>query len=305
MDSRDILKEPEEVIDNTYLENIYSLQKELLEGYIGIEGLPPYPINVNTKKNQSLIKDFVGRVIEELGESYESLVFIYEIMQSTMYLTSCDNYKEELVKICNHLQNCNEELADSLHFMVELLIYSNIQPSDIDRYLNNQIRVYPLVENLTGMANLNTLQKAMDFGYLWVRECTPYIGEVSNSNVVNIITKVDNYNDNIEDIKERITIDKRLIEGAHKFNELTYISYKSVMWDITYHLNIARNYLKNKPWKKSQMMTDEIRFQEELVKAFISLMGIFKYMGIETDKNLYLLYYKKNQINKFRQKSNY
>ena len=102
MDSRDILKEPEEVIDNTYLENIYSLQKELLEGYIGIEGLHPYPINVNTKKNQSLIKDFVGRVIEELGESYESLVFIYEIMQSTMYLTSCDNYKEELVKICNH-----------------------------------------------------------------------------------------------------------------------------------------------------------------------------------------------------------
>ena len=38
MDSRDILKEPEEIIDNTYLENIYSLQKELLEGYIGIEG---------------------------------------------------------------------------------------------------------------------------------------------------------------------------------------------------------------------------------------------------------------------------
>lgn len=302
MDSRDIKEEPQKIVDGSYLDKIYDLQKVLLSGYINIEGLPEYPININTKKNQSLIKDFVGRVIEELAESFESLIFIDDIMQETKYLTFCRDYKEELVKLCNHLQNANEELADALHFMVELLIYSNIQPEDIDKYINKKVET---LGKQVVLSNTNTLQRALDFGYYWIQDCTPYIDDISPINIINIIHRLGVYNDAYGEKHDKVDVDFRLIPAAHKYNRLRYISYKSVMWDISYHLNIARNYLKNKPWKRSQMMTDEVRFQEEVVKAFVSMMGLFKYMGIENANEVYFIYFKKNLVNQFRQKSNY
>ena len=302
MDSRDIKEEPQEIVDGSYLDKIYDLQKVLLSGYIGIEGLPKYPININTKKNQSLIKDFVGRVIEELAESFESLIFIDDIMQETKYLTFYKDYKEELVKLCNHLQNANEELADALHFMVELLIYSNIQPEDIDKYINKKVETSG---KQVVLSNTNTLQRALDFDYYWIQDCTPYINDISPINIINIIRRLEVYNNAYGENHSRVDVDFRLIPAAHEYNRLRYISYKSVMWDISYHLNIARNYLKNKPWKRSQMMTDEVRFQEEIVKAFVSMMGLFKYMGIENANEVYFIYFKKNLVNQFRQKSNY
>ena len=72
MDSRDIKLEPDKVENNQYLEKIYELQKNLLEGYIRIEGLPQYPININSIKPSFLIKDFVGRIKEELAEGYDA-----------------------------------------------------------------------------------------------------------------------------------------------------------------------------------------------------------------------------------------
>lgn len=60
-------------------------------------------------------------------------------------------------------------------------------------------------------------------------------------------------------------------------------------------LNIARNFLKNKPWKQSQMMTNEGAYQEEIVKAFILMMGLFLAMGISPE-NLYFLYLKRIEL---------
>lgn len=51
-------------------------------------------------------------------------------------------------------------------------------------------------------------------------------------------------------------------------------------------------------------MTNEQQYQESLVKAFISMMGLFYMMGID-DENLFFLYFKKNMVNQFRIKSNY
>ena len=123
-----------------------------------------------------------------------------------------------------------------------------------------------------------------------------------NSKYLNLI-KV--YKREREDNPEKINqMDERLITCGHYFHPDLYNGLKLVFWDVTYHLNIARNYLKNKPWKQSEMMTNEVKFQEELVIAFITMMGAFYISGI-TPENLYVLYFKKNQINLFRQKSNY
>ena len=84
------------------MEKIYELQKQLIDGYVKIEGLPQYPINVNTKSSQVLIKDFVGRVIEELAEGYESMLLIDKIVVENVYF-SYDYDDEDLTQVINHL----------------------------------------------------------------------------------------------------------------------------------------------------------------------------------------------------------
>lgn len=288
MDARDI-KDPVPVVsDGRYLEKIYELQKELIDHYVKIEGLPPYPIDVNTKKSQVIIKDFVGRVVEELAEGYESMVLIDQL--STKNLSWSFNYNSiEFGQCLNHLQNVSEEMADAMHFMVELLIFVNIQPEDILNYIAKETgdKFDNLFRNV-GNYN-NVIDIAMKYG------CALFIRELDiNVKGVNLLEVLDS--DDLEDIE--------LYQAAHIYNHYYYIQFKEALWDVTYHLNIARNFLKNKPWKQSQMMTDEVRFQAEIVRGFIKMMGAFALIDI-TPENLFHIYFKKNRANAFRIRSNY
>lgn len=286
MDARDIKEIPPVVEDGRYLEAIYSLQKELIDHYVGIEGLPQYPLDVNTKKNQLLIKDFVGRVIEELAEGYESFKLVGEITEKNQLWFNGD-YNNEYVQMLNHLQNANEEQADALHFMVELLIFANIQPEDIDSYCN---KICDNLNQHTLTLTTNTLHKAGMIGYNMLKVDN---GSEVTTPVLNLLTLLDSDKDT------------SLIKGGSLYSSSSYLEMKSNMWDVVYHLNIARNYLKNKPWKQSQMMTNESAFQEELVKAFIKLIGYFYTLGLNDLEDIYTLYFKKQRVNKFRIHSNY
>jgi len=64
------------------------------------------------------------------------------------------------------------------------------------------------------------------------------------------------------------------------------------------------NTLKNKPWKQTQMMTDIDYFKKKLAEAWIRFIQICIVSGI-TELDLYRLYFKKQEVNKFRQRSNY
>lgn len=302
MDSRDIIEEPIKVVGGKYLECMYSLQKELLEQYIKVEGLPQYPIDVNTKKSQIILKDFVGRVIEELAEGYEALILVSKLTEKNK-LWKSDYEEEEYTQCLNHLQNAGEEMADAMHFMLELLIYSNIQAKDIEDYLDNWLKDKV---SFDVTKTLPTLAKAMQVGLsiLYNDPCNM----VSEPKAMNKTYLLEEFESMDEDSEDPRLVNKRIDTRFHQcgkfYNKLTYSSYKYMMWDVTYHLNIARNFLKNKPWKQSQMMTNEGAYQEEIVKAFILMMGLFLAMGISPE-NLYFLYFKKNRVNDFRIKSKY
>lgn len=302
MDSRDIIEEPIKVVGGKYLECMYSLQKELLEQYIKVEGLPQYPIDVNTKKSQIILKDFVGRVIEELAEGYEALILVSKLTEKNK-LWKSDYEEEEYTQCLNHLQNAGEEMADAMHFMLELLIYSNIQAKDIEDYLDNWLKDKV---SFGVTKTLPTLAKAMQVGLsiLYNDPCNT----VSEPKAMNKTYLLEEFESMDEDSEDPRLVNKRIDTRFHQcgkfYNKLTYSSYKYMMWDVTYHLNIARNFLKNKPWKQSQMMTNEGAYQEEIVKAFILMMGLFLAMGISPE-NLYFLYFKKNRVNKFRIESKY
>lgn len=292
MDSRDFNQEPPVIKDGRYLEKIYELQMDLINEYVKIERTPAPPININTKSSQVLLKDFTGRVIEELAEGYESLIEVDALTQKNR-LWQYEYDEKDMVMCFNHMQNASEEMADAMHFMVELLIYANIQPEDINEYVS---RLIPATHKVGSELQNNVIAKCMIKGTSDIREMYPEILNFKYVPMRNI------WADFYYDLP--LPKNEDLIHCGSRYNHDYYRLFKAMLWDVTYHLNIARNFLKNKPWKQSQMMTNEELYQEELVKSFIAMMGAFYEMGID-DTNLYYIYFKKNLTNRFRQKSLY
>lgn len=67
----------------------------------------------------------------------------------------------------------------------------------------------------------------------------------------------------------------------------------------------AMNRLKNKPWKQTHMVTDKEAFYNCLMPAWI---GFFRVLSLKhglSAKDVFTLYFKKSEVNKFRIKSQY
>lgn len=69
-------------------------------------------------------------------------------------------------------------------------------------------------------------------------------------------------------------------------------------------LGKAMNCLKNKPWKQSHMLTDVNKFKGNLYLTFARFIEILVNSGMDSD-DIYNMYVKKNEVNKFRQRSKY
>lgn len=64
------------------------------------------------------------------------------------------------------------------------------------------------------------------------------------------------------------------------------------------------NCLKNKPWKQSQILTDTEKFKKLLEAEFGQFIILCSRAGFNPT-TLYNMYMRKNQVNQFRQRSNY
>lgn len=209
MDHRDVKEKVPELGAQGAFPVIWKLQLELVKKYQKIENLPSYPLNLDLKDNQELMKDFLARVTEELAEAYEAL-------------EKAD------------IDNAKEEMADALHFIMEALIFATTQER---------------VEFAYGKIGETTLFKDMAIGY---------------------------YHDNV-------------IEW---------------FWETTYYLNLARNNLRNKRWKQTQVLAQKTLFFKNLISALHSLINGFHLWNME-EADIFEIYYKKNRINWFRIKSKY
>lgn len=267
MDIRDVT-EKVEYPGIISLVEIFKLQKILIDNYVKIESLPDYPIDINTKSSQILIKDFASRIIEELGEGFES------------YLTMLDMFhqgvdEEEMIP---HLQNFNEEISDALHFWLELMIYSGYETEHLMKWLalysEKTYGGYDQLDSWIKVAGLMVDQElAMKrLPCRWV-------------------------------VKDHMLEDEFLRGGRQLSTERKNLM-KQYLWDITYHLQIVRNTLKNKPWKQTQMMTDANQYEEAMAQTCLALFKFFYFAGF-TKESIYVIYYKKNKINQFRIKSKY
>ena len=69
-------------------------------------------------------------------------------------------------------------------------------------------------------------------------------------------------------------------------------------------LSRAMNCLKNKPWKQTHILTDELRYKVHIQQTFYIFLTILRASGMSNQK-IYDVYFKKNEVNKFRQRSKY
>jgi hypothetical protein len=81
-------------------------------------------------------------------------------------------------------------------------------------------------------------------------------------------------------------------------------------WDTTYFLGLIANTFKNKPWKQHQMKTDKAKFEKYVKEAYKFLLFTFFESFGRNDQNpgpagVYNYYFRKQAVNKFRQRSNY
>ena len=72
----------------------------------------------------------------------------------------------------------------------------------------------------------------------------------------------------------------------------------------TMHLALAANCLKNKPWKSTPQLTDVKAFRAHLVDAWHRFGALLHAAGL-TSRTVFDFYFKKSEVNQFRQRSNY
>ena len=282
MDIRNIKVETPIVED--YLEAIFKYGTEQAKSYQAIEDIPDGPVDINTSKNQVILKDFIGRIIEELAEGHESLIEAADLLNNVGF--NRDRLETDQVKcLVNSLQNANEEQADALGFYITLLNMANINSNDIYDY-------YAI--------------KGSNFGHkLDLSTLMAYGVSLQHKHKDVTIVHYSIFDRELLD-GTGLDYDKLLpcIPGFHKLSDRKIKLNEIRLWLVVYYLNLARNVLKNRPWKRTHMMSKEDSFQEYLVLSFIYYLGYLATNYFEP-QGLFTLFYRKQQLNLWRISTNY
>ena len=87
-------------------------------------------------------------------------------------------------------------------------------------------------------------------------------------------------------------------------DRLVQMRLKECAYRVVEELSEATNCLKNKPWKSDGVETDEIHFREELADTLHFFLELLITAGF-TYESLAEYYFRKAEVNKFRQESGY
>ncbi len=282
MDIRDIKVEVPQVED--YLEAIFKYGTEQANAYRSIEDIPTGPIDVNIAKNQTILKDFIGRITEELAEGHESMIEVASILGQVGFNKDLLD-KDSIRVIINNLQNANEEQADALGFYITLFNLANIGYKDIYSYYEVK------GDGFTSKIDMGIL---MAYG-VSIQHKHKDVAIVHYS----IFDK-----DLLSEVDMDINEVSKYIPGFHHLSDRKIKLNEIRLWMVVYYLNLARNVLKNRPWKQTQVMSQEDLFQEYLVLSFIYYLGYLATNNFEPH-GLFNLFYRKQQLNLWRISTNY
>lgn len=81
-------------------------------------------------------------------------------------------------------------------------------------------------------------------------------------------------------------------------------SFPVYHWYIVYHLGLAANCLKNKPWKQTAVPTDDSKYRSHLLDAWSWIQRLWAELGCDR-ADMLNLYERKWGVNKWRQDTKY
>ena len=263
------------------LEHIFRLQEGLMQGYLEVEDdFPKWPLDLRQKKSHHFIRDLMGRITEELVEAADK----YEELSKAI-LSNQSLKPGELSEI---LAACNEEMADALHFFIELLIFVTIDENSIKAYYRKCLEENLIPESIYDDSNL--LGTVLSYAIY----CNNKMGlNLRGMNAKSIAPETHHFEDS------------NCTKGFRNFHPAYLNNLVQINWFLIRKLYIAQNKnLKNKPWKKQESEVNIGIFQLDLMEAFLAFMQLLVYLGLD-EMAVYEIYAKKNLINTERQKNNY
>lgn len=281
MDIRDVNDSEVTPHNGFALEIIFEKQTNLMVMYKEIEKFPDWPFKLNSKANQSLIKDFISRVIEELGEAHDWLI---------PNLAMLSKNQVDPTELRKNIWSLNEELGDMMHFMIETLIVSGIEVNHITNYYLKFIKE----NNILPAFSTKTIDdefSVMDMIFA-LASTENFVEGYSRSNQRGYV------------IGEDILPISNSTHAGRLIGPGILLGLNNLSWAFTLNLQRCRTKLKNKPWKQTGVETNETEYVEWLLKSVRSLFQILDLLGLHTD-SLYEVYVKKNIINQKRIKSKY
>lgn len=266
-------------LEGYYLEDMFRLQETLLEDYKKIESLPNWPLNLNVKTNQILLKDFMSRVLEELGETHEYYIkILLEVSKNPNQI--------DQKSVTDNLYGLNEEIADIWHFLIETFIFSGLTPDLIKADLLKMIKDQNILN-----AYHNMEESEIDLLGLCFR-----------------LAKVENYVCGYGGKKSGYTVNKNTEDNTCKAcNQVSITQLRNLQllsWEFTYIIQLCRAKLKNKAWKQTQVETNTNDYRDKLIKLLRVFMQIVDFLDMDPIST-YSVYFKKNHVNRFRIQSKY
>ena len=102
------------------------------------------------------------------------------------------------------------------------------------------------------------------------------------------------------DISEKHTLKELIEQGTYR----DCYTLNDLVSDHVMYLGMMCNCLKNKPWKQTMMKTNKENFYKHLELVWVNYIAILTSQDL-TEQEILDIYFRKSQVNKFRQRSNY
>lgn len=254
------------IIDGNGMSQMFDMQKKLMKHYISIEAIPQYPIDIHSRLGQKTIKNGIYWFIEELSEAYaETIEILNHASQNSLSVAY------------SHLEKYNEEIADVMHFLIELLIYSGIENAeDVEKIIAIKIE-----EN--GFAGL--IQHGNPLGTLF--------------SIAGALNQIQNLF--ISDSQQFIVIGKMetlktpYLSGCSKISPRSLNMQHDLLWTIVHALNQLSNLLKNREWHQREQKANIIRYYDNLANCLIIIFQYLNFLGF-TELGLFQAFWLKNEI---------
>jgi hypothetical protein len=237
---------------NTLMQML-AMQKQLLEHYIKIEGLPEYPVDLTHKSNQKLMKDFLGRFLEELGEAFTEMVNAFECVNTNKPSSAQ-----------GHLVEYNIELADAWHFFLEILIYSGVDEYELETFPKEYIEEHPEYANF--------YKPGQPFKFFLL------VADFENN--INGRKVVRNRSDRFIIASEEEWVENFLMAGGRRVSVDLLENHAFLLWNVTYACMMYRNVLNNREWNQTQRILNGQKARACLVELMMAWALYMDFIGI-------------------------